>query len=72
MPVTVAEFEVADPPDSWTRAGFDVDSELGGRPVDPLGQFFGDRTSPVKPAVQPGHGSPRFGITRSGCRSRRP
>ena len=26
MPVTVAEFEVADPPDAWSRAGFNVDS----------------------------------------------
>lgn len=27
MTVTVAEFEVADPPDAWTRAGFTVDAD---------------------------------------------
>ena len=27
MTVTVDEFEVADPADAWTRAGFSVDSD---------------------------------------------
>jgi hypothetical protein len=31
MTVTVAEFEVADPADAWTRAGFSVDSDAGCR-----------------------------------------
>jgi hypothetical protein len=60
--VTVDELEVADPADSWTRAEFSVDSDavcrIGGVRISLVGpgitSFFGDRTSPVKDAVQPG------------------
>lgn len=31
MPITVAEIEVADPPDAWRRAGFTVDSDAACR-----------------------------------------
>jgi hypothetical protein len=37
MTVTVDEFEVADPPDAWTRAGFSVDSGGGADAVCRIG-----------------------------------
>ena len=39
--------------------------------IDATASFFGDRTSPVKERCSPGAGSPRCGITSSGCRSGR-